>query len=611
LAFELRFDFHVPRGQYDLPFWLTVLLVARLAAFQASGLFRGLWRYTGAGDALAILKATTVSSLVLAAVVVSGAWRFPRSVVAIEWLVAVVLVGGLRFAGRAFHLLHHRNGSTNGKLVRVLIAGAGDGGEALAREILETHRGRYEPVCFVDDDPRKRGAEIHGVPVLGSIDELPRLVAQKRVEEVVIAIPTASGSEMRRIVDRCKSSGVRFKTVPSVDQIIDGRVRISQIRNVDIEDLLRRDVVNLDITEIEAAHSGRVILVTGAAGSIGSEMCRQACTVAPSQLVLVERAESALFAIHRELTARFPFVPIVPYLADVTDETRMVEIFRRHRPAVVYHVAAHKHVPMLEANPSEAIKNNVFGTKTLADVAHEAGVGRFVMISTDKAVNPTSVMGVSKRVAEIYVQALAQVSRTKFVTVRFGNVLGSNGSVVPIFREQIAAGGPVTVTHPDMKRYFMTIPEASQLVLQAGAMGKGGEIFVLDMGEPVRVVDLARDLITLSGLKPGEDIEIRFTGVRPGEKLFEELSVAAENCDRTRHPKIFIGRGRSCNLGRIEAQLEALARVKDGRPDQIRGSFADVVAEYRPDGAIDTPPAPYPAVAGPISVPATALAASK
>ena len=359
-------------------------------------------------------------------------------------------------------------------------------------------------------------------------------------------------------------------------------MQVSQLRDVAIEDLLGREPVRLDMEVISSAMRGQVVLVSGAGGSIGSEICRQVCRFQPRALVLVERTENALFEVHRELEAAFPRVPVFPCVADVGDAPRMAGLFQEHRPTIVFHAAAHKHVPMMEWNAAEAVKNNVIGTKALADLSDAHRVERFVMISTDKAVNPTSVMGVSKRVAEIYIQALSVRSRTRFVTVRFGNVLGSAGSVIPIFRQQIEAGGPVTVTHPDMKRYFMTIPEASQLVLQAGMMGEGGEIFILDMGKPVRIADLARDLILLSGLKPDEDVEIRYTGVRPGEKLFEELSVASENVDRTRHPKIFVGRFRPHSWESVERQLAELEATVRRRPWDVRAKLREIVPEYRP-----------------------------
>jgi FlaA1/EpsC-like NDP-sugar epimerase len=388
---------------------------------------------------------------------------------------------------------------------------------------------------------------------------------------------------MRRIVEVCRTSGARIRTIPGMDHLIEGRVQISQIRNVAIEDLLGREPVQLD-TQLIAEHlNGRVVMVTGAGGSIGAELCRQVARFGPARLVLVEQAENALFQIHRELQNTTRNVSLVPVIADICDSRRMERVFAEHKPTAVFHAAAHKHVPMMEWNPGEAIKNNAFGTKKLADLSDRYGVREFVMISTDKAVNPTSIMGVSKRVAEIYCQALSQRSKTRFITVRFGNVLGSNGSVVPIFQEQIAHGGPVTVTHPEMKRYFMTIPEACQLVMQAGAMGTGGEIFVLDMGEPVKIVDLARDLITLSGLRPGEDIEIQFTGIRPGEKLFEELAADEERADKTRHPKIFVGRFRPYEWDAVEQGMVALHENSEGRDDAlIRAAFARLVPEYRP-----------------------------
>ncbi|WP_248361436.1 polysaccharide biosynthesis protein [Anaeromyxobacter oryzae] len=594
LAFNLRFDFRIPlpHGQL-LPIWLPVLLAVRTLTYFQLGLFRGLWRYTGARDLATIVIANTVSTALTTVLILYAFKAYPRSVIAIEWLTATMLVGGARFSIR---MLRHwvapvMASPSEARRQRILILGAGDAGEMLLREVLRSHGGRWEPVAFLDDDPLKRGVQIHGVRVVGPIAELESVAAELEIDEVLIAIPSATGAEMRGIVEHCKRASVRFKTIPGLDHLIDGRVAVSQLRNVAIEDLLGREPVQLDMDAISAVMQGHVVMVSGAGGSIGSELCRQVCRFDPAVLLLVERTENALFNVHRELAARYPDVPLVPCIADVADEPRMAELFAQHRPTLVLHAAAHKHVPMMEWNPGEAVKNNVFGTKTLADLADRFGVERFVMISTDKAVNPTSVMGVSKRVAEIYVQALSQRSRTKFVTVRFGNVLGSAGSVIPIFQEQIANGGPVTVTHPEMRRYFMTIPEASQLVLQAGTMGNGGEIFILDMGEPVRIADLARDLITLSGFTPDVDIEIRFSGVRPGEKLFEELSVDAENAEKTRHPKIFVGRFRPHPWEQVKRHLDELGKVAEGRPADIRRKFADAVPEYRPQH-VPTPQAP-------------------
>jgi FlaA1/EpsC-like NDP-sugar epimerase len=545
-AFLLRFEFTLPDEYFPRIYgWLAVLLILRAMSFATFGMFSGMWRYTGAKDLVALFKATTASSLVfLTYIWLFGYTFFPRSILFIDWMLTMVSVGGMRFGVRTLWQLASSiaRDEKQPERKRLLIVGAGNAGEMLLREMQRVYGSRYTPVAFADDDRAKQGQSIHGVPIAGHVQNVPDIVRNKRIDEVIIAIPTATGRDMRRIIDLCKPSGVHIRTMPGIDALIDGKVNVSQLRSVDIEDILGREPVQLDQRSISEAVQGRVVMVTGAGGSIGSELCRQLCRFKPSALLLVERAENALFEIHRDLAARHPGTPTVPCIADISDRRRMDQLFERHGPSMVLHAAAHKHVPMMELNPAEAVKNNVQGTRTLADLASAHGVERFVMISTDKAVNPTSVMGASKRLAEIYIQAMSARSRTCFTAVRFGNVLGSAGSVLPIFKEQIAQGGPVTVTHADMRRYFMTIPEASQLVLQAGMMGKGGEIFVLDMGEPVRIVDLARDLITLSGLKPDKDIEIRFTGMRPGEKLFEELSTAEENADKTLHPKIFIGR---------------------------------------------------------------------
>jgi FlaA1/EpsC-like NDP-sugar epimerase len=595
LAFQLRFEFHVP-AQYSpfLGLWLPVLLAFRTLAFYQAGLFRGLWRYTGAPDLVSIVRGTTLATAVFAAALYATSSWLPRSIIAIEWLTSLVMVGGVRFAARTIRPARLRRLTPESAAQRILIVGAGDAGEMLVREIQQRHSDRWLPVAFLDDDQGKRGGHIHGVRVEGTIADLARVVAKHDVREILIAIPSATGAQMRRVVEQCKRADVRFKTIPGLDSLIDGRVAMNQLRDVAIEDLLGRDPVQLDMDAISHVMAGQVVMVSGAGGSIGSEICRQVCRFGPAALVLVEHGENNLFHIHRELLARFPEIALAPCIADVGDEARMAAVFEAHRPAVVFHAAAHKHVPMMEWNPGEAVKNNVFGTRTLADLADRFGTGRFVMISTDKAVNPTSVMGASKRVAEIYVQALSQRSRTRFVTVRFGNVLGSAGSVIPIFKEQIASGGPITVTHPDMQRYFMTIPEASQLVLQAGAMGEGGEIFILDMGEPVKIADLARDLVTLSGLEPDLDIEIQFTGVRPGEKLFEELSVDSENAGTTKHPKIFVGRFRPCAWEFLQRQLKELAAVAD-RPKDVRRKFHDIVPEYRGSGPMPlAAPTPVP-----------------
>jgi FlaA1/EpsC-like NDP-sugar epimerase len=436
-------------------------------------------------------------------------------------------------------------------------------------------------VGFLDDDTSKRHNRIHGVEVLGPTDEIRGVTTRYDVDEVLMAMPSAPQRKVRELVERCEGINLRFRTVPAVADVIEGRVSVSQIRAVDIEDLLGRPPVTLDTEAIAEYIRDKVVMVTGAGGSIGSEMCRQIASFKPQRLILLEQAENNLFSIHRELERAHRDLAVVPVIADICDAARIASVFEHERPTAVCHAAAHKHVPMMEWNPGEAVKNNVLGTKTLADAAVRHGVEKFVMVSTDKAVNPTSVMGCTKRVAEMYVQHLSHDSGTQFVTVRFGNVLGSSGSVVPIFRAQIATGGPVTVTHPEMRRYFMTIPEASQLVLQAGAMGHGGEIFLLDMGEPVKIVDLARDLITLSGLRAGDDIEIEFTGIRPGEKLFEELSIEGEDVSRTEHPKIGIMKKRMEDRDTILSGIAKLLRLADtSNGDTIRRTLAELVPEY-------------------------------
>ena len=434
-----------------------------------------------------------------------------------------------------------RRTDSAGRPKRVLLVGAGRAGNLAAKEIQDRVDLGLAVVGFVDDDREKHGSVIQGVRVLGASRDLPTLVADLDIDHVIITIAQASREELRRIVDICERIPIKMRIIPGLYEILGGKVEVSRIRDVDIEDLLGREPVQLDEAVLQDFLAGKTVMVTGAGGSIGSELARQVARFGVGRLLLVERAEFALFAIHRELLQRAADIETLALVADVGDEERMRRIFDRYRPAVVIHAAAHKHVPMMESNPCEAVKNNVLATATLGRVAGESGADAFVMISTDKAVRPTSVMGASKRVAELIVQDLNNRFDTRYVAVRFGNVMGSAGSVIPIFREQILEGGPVTVTHPDMVRYFMTIPEASQLVLQAGAMGQGGEIFILDMGEPIRILDLAKDMITLFGLKPYEDVDIVFSGIRPGEKLFEELETVGESISKTRHPKIFIG----------------------------------------------------------------------
>ncbi len=598
LAFVVRFERAVPAHYAtQMVICLPAVLLVKALFLKKFGVFRASWRYASLGDVGSIiLSLGCATALLVCCRLVSRApsgltarltgAQLPLGVLAIDLPLSVLGIAGLR-ALRRWSCERAATGAHRGppaRKVPTLLIGLGRTGDIVARE-LAAGRGRgIRPVGIVTDGPFLPGQVIHTIPVLGPLHDLSRVAAGAGAEQALVCLEDASGAEVRSVMETCHALGIAAKVVPAVRDLVEGRVHVSARRHVSIEDLLRREPVALDAEAIAGVVRDRVVLVTGAGGSIGSELCRCACRFRPAALVLVERAENALFLIHRELAETFPEIPVTPCVADICDGKRVGRVLARHRPDVIFHAAAHKHVPMMEHNTGEAVKNNVLGTRTVADLAHRHGVGTFVMISTDKAVNPTSVMGVSKRIAEMYVQALSGRSRTRFVAVRFGNVLGSNGSVIPIFQEQIARGGPITVTHPEMRRYFMTIPEACQLVLQAASMGRGGEIFILDMGQPIKIVDLARDLIRLSGLGP-DDIEITFTGVRPGEKLYEELSFEAESVDRTRHPRIFIGRLQASDWGRVNAQIADLARLADCRDqDRVRAKFKEIVPEYLAGG---------------------------
>jgi len=589
----------VHKMRFERPGWVDIyptlllfFLVVKLPVFGLFKQYRGWWRYVGIFDLFGILWASFVSTLIIFSL-----WFITANIEAVranlppdmkrpaegvciaDMFATVLMLGGLRILIRLYY--EEFQTAEAGRLKRFLIVGAGNAGEALLREIHRMPVAQYEVVGFIDDDPIKKGTNIHGIPVLGTVEQLPEVCEERNIEEIAIAMPSASHQQLRRVIQVCEGTKIRFRTVPSITDIASGKFRVSQIRDVDINDLLGREAVQLDLDLIEAFAKDKIILVTGAGGSIGSEMCRQLCNFNPNPLLLIEQAENPLFYIERELRKQFPAVSIKAIICNITDRTRVDEIFENYKPQVVIHAAAHKHVPLMELNAGEAIKNNIVGTQVVADAADRHGTTNFVMISTDKAVNPTSIMGSSKRIAEMYVQDLNRTSETHFVTVRFGNVLGSDGSVVPIFKKQIAQGGPVTVTHPEMKRYFMTIPEASQLVLQAATMGKGGEIFVLDMGEPVRIVDLARELITLSGFRPGEDIEMVFTGPRAGEKLFEELSIEGEDMQRTRHPKISIWKNIPMDRDSLRAGINELVNIaKAQNHSQIVQKIKELVPEY-------------------------------
>ena len=557
-AFWLRFNLGTIPPEYLAAAWrwLPAVLVIQAAAFVFFGLYRGHWRFASLPDLLRILKAVGAGTLAILAVVVvfTRLEGVPRSVFPLYAVLLTLALGGPRLFYR--WLKDRRLYLGEGQ--RVLIAGAGRAGEMLVRDLLRDPGRSLVPIGFVDDDRRKRGMEIHGVRVLGATGDIPRLVEEKEIDLVLLSMPSAGSRQIRRVVEYCESIRVPFRILPKMADLVAGRVSVDALREVSIEDLLGRDPVALDQEAIHAGLSGRRVLVSGGGGSIGSELCRQVARLGPSELIVFEKSEYNLYCIEMELKRTFPQVPIRALLGDVSDPIAVEHLFESCRPQVVIHAAAYKHVPLLENQVREAALNNVCGTRTMALAADRHGCGIFVLVSTDKAVNPANVMGATKRVAEIFCQNFARRSGTRFVTVRFGNVLGSAGSVVPLFREQIRKGGPVTVTHREMTRYFMTIPEACQLILQAGVMGDGGEIFVLDMGEPVKITYLAEQMVRLAGLEPGKDIRIEFTGLRPGEKLYEELFHEQEALKPTGHDKIRLAAHRVVDWDTLEPMMETL-----------------------------------------------------
>ncbi|GAB4277426.1 MAG: nucleoside-diphosphate sugar epimerase/dehydratase [Candidatus Rifleibacteriota bacterium] len=511
----------------------------------------------------------------------------------IDWMLSLILIGFSRIAPRIIlnmaEMAAVRNwlfNKSNESPKRILIVGAGQGGESVLREIKRNPNLPINVIGMVDDSPKKLGQIIHGCPVFGNCEQIPEIVQNHRIDEIIIAIPSASGRELRRIVKLCQNSKVRFKTLPGLQDLIGGKLVGLQLRDIAIEDLLRRPPAEINLAEIAAYITGKTVMVTGAGGSIGSEISKQILPFQPSILLLLGHGENSIYSCQQNLfkSKDLGNTFLIPIIADIQDQDKIEQVFKTHKPEIVFHAAAHKHVPMMEMNPEEAIKNNVLGTRNLVKAAHENKVERFVMISTDKAVNPTSVMGATKRVAEKILKGYARRSSTRFVAVRFGNVLGSRGSVIPLFKKQIEQGGPITITHPKMIRYFMTIPEASKLVIQAGAYGKGGEVFILDMGDPVRIVDLAEDLIRLAGLEAGKDIEIRYTGIRPGEKLFEELLTASEGITATRNSKIFIARPEEVDEQKLCEQLSRLeSAARQGKHNKIFEILQEIVPSFSPN----------------------------
>lgn len=581
-AYYLRFNFDIPKTNFSMFLnTLPVLVVLRVACFFVFGLYSGVWRYASMDDLIRIVKATVLSSLIFSVYVgfVHHFIDFPRSVFVIDWFIILALVGGSRFLYRVFREFYPVR--TTRARTKVLIIGAGRAGEMILREMNQSAQIGYEPVGFLDDNRAKKGQRIHGVSVLGRIDDLVKIAGKKEVEEAVIAIPSLTGKEMRRIVRLCDEAGITCKTVPAISDILNGSVHVNQIREIRIEDVLGREHVELSREQIREYLTGKRVLVTGAAGSIGSELCRQIMKMEPEQLILFERVENELYRIDMEFRQAHDGKPYAMILGDILDTERLDGVMDSFKPQVVFHAAAYKHVPIMESHPIEALKNNIQGTYNVVKASLRSGVEKFVLISTDKAVSPANVMGATKRVAELICQGMNSEGGTRFIAVRFGNVLGSAGSVIPLFQEQILRGGPVTVTHAEMTRYFMSIPEAAQLVMQAGAMGKGGEIFVLDMGEPVRILDLAHDMIRLMGLKVGDDIDVVFTGLRPGEKLHEELVSFEEESVRTMHGKITMVKSPPVDWANLRKDIEErILAIKTDDPVLILDALNALIRTY-------------------------------
>ena len=570
---------------------MALSLLLKPLIFRLWGLYSHYWPFAGFQEALHIVEAALVAQgvhtvVLMMAQAVLGGLPLPRSIPFLDFLLTLFFFAGPRFGLRWFYQnLHRHERKQAQRLKRVLIAGAGEAGLLVAREIQQNPALGLHPVGFVDDDPGKQRLRINGIQVIGQLVDIPQLVEERKVEQVLIAIPSAAPAIIRQISELCRLVRAEPLILPGMSQLVTGHVELQRFRKVQLEDLLARPSVHTDISSVCTLLHGRRVLVTGAGGSIGAELCRQIALCKPAQLILLGHGENSIFNITHELLDEQPELKVQAVVADIREARRLETIFQRYRPEMIFHAAAHKHVPLMEEHPEEAVTNNVLGTRNLLDLAERHGIEHFVMISTDKAVHPTSVMGATKRVAEQLVQAAAHRTGHCFVAVRFGNVLGSRGSVVPFFQKQIERGGPITVTHPEIKRYFMTIPEAVQLVLQAATLGSGGELFVLDMGEPVKIVDLARDLIHLAGLQEGQDIEIVFTGLRPGEKLFEELFLEGECYHRTAHEKIFVSpNGYHAVTETLNARVQALiAAAGDGDQAALFQILGVLVPEYAPD----------------------------
>ena len=590
-AFLLRFDGKIPASYFAGNFQAAVflLLVLCLPIFYIFKLYSFSWVYVSTTELISLAKSIILSLVLTAAALFifrdsSSLRGFPRSVFFISYFLIFIFCGGLRFSKRIyFHLFKKENGIKKGR--RTLIIGAGDAGEQILRSIFNSKGGIYSPVAFADDNPAKQGLIIHGLKVLGKINDITKIVKQNLIEQMIIALPSANYKTIRSAVEKGREAGLKdIKIIPSMAEIISGEVSIRNLREIEVEDLLGRAPVSLNTDLIKGLIVNKNILITGAAGSIGSELSRQVAKFEPAKILLLDQDETGIFNISREIEEKFPSLKIKSLVVDIQDKVKIEQIFSEFKPEIVFHAAAYKHVPLMEINSEEAVKNNIFGTKTVAETALKQGIEKFIFISTDKAVNPSSVMGATKRIGEMICQALNQKNHTKFISVRFGNVFDSRGSVIPVFKEQIKKGGPVEVTHPEMKRYFMVTSEAVLLVLQAGAIGKGGEVFVLDMGKPIKILDLAREIIKLSGFEPDKDIPIVFTKVRPGEKLFEEILTAEEGMISTQNNSIFMAKLSDIDERELNLNLEQLKKeagsIKPSQ-DKIKNIFKNLVPSYK------------------------------
>lgn len=582
ISLLIRFDGYITSHYlHQMIDALPIMVISYIVMLLSMHLYTRIWRYAGMREMVAVLIATTLG----AGLFYTGMYVFdkslPRSIYLISWILSTGVIGIGRMVLHYIAMQYGEKQSTDADMVNTLIIGAGDAGATIAREIERYHKRSRKVIGFIDDDESKFNRLMGGVRILGNRHDIPSIVKEHKVKEIIIAMPSVTRNEIRNIMEICSPLKCKVNTLPGMYQLLDDEVLVSHLHPVSIEDLLERDEVHLDMDIVEHYIRDKVVLVTGAGGSIGSEICRQIMRVGPKQLLLLGHGENSIYLINQELKNIYKDGPIIPIIADIRDKQQLDQIFTQYNPQVVFHAAAHKHVPLMEIQPMAAVLNNIYGTRNVADVAGRHGVERFVMISTDKAVNPTSVMGATKRVAEKVIISMNDTYDTKYITVRFGNVLGSRGSVIPLFKKQIEAGGPVTVTDPEMTRYFMTIPEASQLVLQAGAMGKGGEVFLLDMGEPVKIIDLARNMIRLSGLEPDKDIHIKITGLRPGEKKYEELLTSEEGTNRTNHTKIF-----EAALDTVDRDwlIEKISTFDSCETDMdVIGVLQDIIPTYTPN----------------------------